>query len=194
MIDYDQVQINRLKDKSSLSNSNWMDRLRTTFLIRKNRILAGSNIAFKKGVQIRVCKTGKLSIGEYSFFHPNASLLLTMPHPVVEIGKWVFVGMNTIIASKNRIKIGDFTIFAPNCYVIDHEHGFSKSDVILNQKSVLKEVKIGRDCYFGAGVVILGGVTIGDGVVIGAHSVVTHDIPPHEIWAGSPARFIRKRD
>jgi maltose O-acetyltransferase len=117
-----------------------------------------------------------------------------MPNPKVRIGRWVFVGMNTIIASKNSIEIGDYTIFAPNCYVVDHEHGFSGSDVILNQRSVLKEVRIGRDCYFGAGSVVLGGVTVGDGAVLGAGSIVKRDVPPYEIWAGNPAEFIRKRE
>ena len=117
-----------------------------------------------------------------------------MPHPRVQIGRWVFVGMNTVIACKNSIQIGDYTIFAPNCYIVDHEHGFAASDVILNQSSVLKTVLIGRDCYFGTGSIILGGVTIGDGAIVGAGSVVTGDVPAYEIWAGNPARFIRKRD
>ena len=117
-----------------------------------------------------------------------------MPNPKVHIGRSVFIGMNTIIASKNSVEIGDYTIFAPNCYVVDHEHGFSKGDVILNQHSVLKAVRIGRDCYFGAGSVVLGGVTVGDGAVLGAGSIVKHDVPPYEIWAGNPAHFIRTRE
>ncbi len=102
--------------------------------------------------------------------------------------------MHTIIASKNFIKIGDYTVIAPFCYFIDHEHGFSPDDIILNQRSILKETKVGRDCYFGTGSVVLGGVTVGDGAIIGAGSVVTQNIPPYEIWAGNPARRIKRRD
>lgn len=52
---------------------------------------------------------------------------------------------------------------------------------------------IGNDVWIGANVMVKAGVKIGDGAVIGMGSVVTKDIGPYEIWAGSPARFIRKR-
>ena len=49
------------------------------------------------------------------------------------------------------------------------------------------EVHIGKNCWLGSGVVVLPGVTIGDNVVIGAGSVVTKNVPAHEIWFGNPA-------
>ena len=52
---------------------------------------------------------------------------------------------------------------------------------------------IGRDCYFGTGAIVLGGAHVGDGAVIGAGSVVTKDVPPYQMWAGNPARYIRDR-
>lgn len=52
---------------------------------------------------------------------------------------------------------------------------------------------IGHDVWIGAKCLIKGGVTIGTGAIVGMGSVVTHDVPPYEIWAGNPARFIRKR-
>ena len=194
MINLDQVEIKRLKDKASPTNAKFLDKLRAWRILLNSRITAGQNVTFKRGVKISIPETGKLSFGDYCFIHENVYFLLTMPKPEVKIGKWVFIGRNTVIASKNLISIGDYTVFAPNCYIVDHEHGFSKSDVILNQKSVLKEVKIGRDRYFGAGAIILGGVTVGDGAVIGASSIVTRSIPPYEIWAGNPAKFIKPRD
>ena len=194
MIDFESIQINRLKDKSSPSNTKLLDYIRTWWLLKNPRVSAGNHITLKKGVKLSVCETGKLSLGDYCFIHENVYFLLTMPKPKVTIGKWVFIGRDTIIASKNLVTIGDYTIFAPNCYVIDHEHGFSKSDVILNQKSLLKETKIGRDCYLGTGAIVLGGISIGDGSVIGANSVVTHDVPSYEIWAGNPAKFIKRRE
>lgn len=56
-----------------------------------------------------------------------------------------------------------------------------------------KHTTIGNDVWIGENVYVKGGVTIGDGAVVGFGSVVTKDIPPYEIWAGVPARFIRKR-
>ena len=55
------------------------------------------------------------------------------------------------------------------------------------------QTKIGNDVWLGIRTIILVGVTIGDGAVIGAGSIVTKDVGPYEIWAGNPARFIRKR-
>jgi acetyltransferase-like isoleucine patch superfamily enzyme len=57
-----------------------------------------------------------------------------------------------------------------------------------------KEVRIGNDCWIGGNTVILPGVTIGDGVTVGASSVVTRNIPGYSIAVGSPARVIKKVD
>lgn len=192
-MDFEKVEISRMKDKASPTNLNILDVFRRWLFSRKKNLTMGDGVTFKRGVSISICKSGELKIGNNSFLHSGVWLLLTMPRPRVDIGKWVMIGKDTIIASKNRVKIGDFTVFAPRCYVVDHEHGFDSSDVILNQRSVLKEVVIGRDCYFGTGVTILGGVTVGDGAIIGAGSVVTRDIPSYEMWAGIPAKFIKKR-
>lgn len=56
------------------------------------------------------------------------------------------------------------------------------------------KVVIKKKAYIGANTVICKPVTIGEGAIIGASSVVTKDIPPFEVWAGNPARFIRKRE
>jgi acetyltransferase-like isoleucine patch superfamily enzyme len=116
-----------------------------------------------------------------------------MPGPKITIGNWVNVGFETFIGAKQELTIGDFTVIAPKCYIIDTEHGFDPGDVILNQRSTFAPVRIGRDCYLGTGTVVTKGVEIGDGAVIGANSVVTKDIGPYEVWAGAPARFVKMR-
>ena len=55
-------------------------------------------------------------------------------------------------------------------------------------------VYIGHHCFLGAGVIISAPVTIGHDSIVAAGSVVTKDIPPHEVWGGVPAKFIRKRE
>lgn len=65
---------------------------------------------------------------------------------------------------------------------------FSKNEYVEFRKTV-----IGNDVWIGSKCLIKGGVTIGDGAIIGMGSVVTKDVPPYEIWAGNPAKCIRKR-
>ena len=64
----------------------------------------------------------------------------------------------------------------------------------MNQHPKIEKVSIGKDVLIGANVTILKGVNIGDGSIIGANSVVTKKIPPYEIWAGIPAKFLKNRD
>jgi serine acetyltransferase len=192
-MDWNNIQIRRLKDRASPSRKCVSDRVRLLLIARMRGLTLGRSVVFKRGVEVSICQGGTLAIGDNAFFHSNVWILLTKPQPKVRIGGWVHIGRDTIIAAKNRIEIGDYTVIAPRCYFVDHEHGFASSDVILNQQSVLKEIHVGRDCYFGANTVVTAGVRIGDGAIIGAGSVVTRDIPEYEVWAGSPARFVKKR-
>lgn len=68
-----------------------------------------------------------------------------------------------------------------------------KTNFSQNDYKEFKRTVIGNDVWIGAKCLVKGGVTIGDGAVIGMGSVVTKDVPPYEIWAGNPAKFIRKR-
>lgn len=193
MIDYERVHVRRLPDRASPSHVTWRDRLRALWVLRNPRVAAGRAVIIREGVKISICETGRLEIGDHCLLHSYTWFLLTMPKPRVSLGRWVFIGRDTIVAAKNRITIGDFTIIAPRCFFVDHEHGFAAGEIIHNQMSQLKEIAIGRDCYFGTGTVVLGGVNIGDGAVIGAGSVVTEDVPPLQVWAGNPARYVKDR-
>ncbi|MBR1435568.1 MAG: acyltransferase, partial [Bacteroidales bacterium] len=69
----------------------------------------------------------------------------------------------------------------------------SRRDYLTDEKNIATApVRICDDVLLGARVIVLKGVTIGEGSVVGAGSVVTKNIPPHQIWAGNPARFIRE--
>lgn len=88
------------------------------------------------------------------------------------------------------VHIGAGTAIANGCVLLTHffnpailsEHAFNRG-----------KLYIGRKCYIGSNVIFSKSVSVGDGAVIGAGSVVTKDIPPYEIWAGVPAKFIKKR-
>ena len=104
--------------------------------------------------------------------------------------------------------IGAFCSIAPNVVIGGAAHPVdwvSSSPVFYKGKNVLhknfsdnsfeefKRTTIGNDVWIGSNCLIKSGVTIGDGAIIGMGSVVTHDIPPYEVWAGNPAKCIKKR-
>ena len=109
--------------------------------------------------------------------------------------------MNTIFnVSSGEIYIGDDTIFGHNCMVLTGRHDFIKGKrkkIVTGGRETPAEgynIHIGRGCWIASGVIIIGGVTIGDNVIIGAGAVITHDIPSGVFAAGVPAKVIYKHE
>ncbi len=101
----------------------------------------------------------------------------------------------TSIFAAKSIKIGDYCNFGGNTFIWDTDfHPLDYNDRRTNiiGKINTAPIVIGNDVFVGANSIILKGVTIGDKAIIGAGSVVTKNIPNGEIWAGNPAKFIRK--
>lgn len=107
----------------------------------------------------------------------------------VKIGKRVYVNTGCLMMSAGGITIGDDTQIAANVQLISNNHDLKERQVIT-----CKPITIGRNVWIGAGATILPGVSIGDNAVIGASSVVTKDVPANTIYAGNPAKFIKKID
>ena len=89
--------------------------------------------------------------------------------------------------------IGDHTVIAPGCFITDHNHGIAPDKRIDEQPCVSEPVTIGKDVWLGTKVVVLPGVSIGDGAVVAANAVVTKNVPPAGVVAGVPAtlRYFR---
>jgi acetyltransferase-like isoleucine patch superfamily enzyme len=100
------------------------------------------------------------------------------------------------IFCETSIEIGSFCNFGGNVSIWDTD--FHPLDYRLRREGLegtkSTSIQIGDDVFVGANSIILKGVAIGDRAIIGAGSVVTKNIPANEIWAGNPARFIRKID
>lgn len=111
----------------------------------------------------------------------------------------ILLGENTrlnrgcTVCSYSSVIIGDYTLIGEYTSIRDANHGIRKGTFIRLQPHDSKQIVIGRDVWIGRGSCILPGVTIGDGSVIGANSVVTKDIPAFSIAVGAPARVIRER-
>lgn len=117
-----------------------------------------------------------------------------------KIGKNFFANFNFTVQDDGEVTIGDDCNFGPNVTIVTPVHPMVASERRLMRTGAgeekrlcyAKPVHIGNDCWFGSNVTVCPGVTIGDGCVIGAGSVVTRDIPANSFAAGVPCRVIRE--
>ena len=109
----------------------------------------------------------------------------------VHFGKNVYANFGLTMVDDTHIYVGDCTLFAPNVVVATAGHPIDPS---LRARGLQYNaaVHIGKNCWIGAGALIMPGVTIGDNTVIGAGSVVTHDIPAGVVAVGNPCRVMRE--
>lgn len=105
----------------------------------------------------------------------------------VKIGRNVMVMPGCLMMSAGGITIDDGAMLAANVQIISNNHDLHERHVIT-----CLPVHIGKGAWIGAGATILPGVTVGDNAVVGAASVVTHDVPADVVVAGNPAKFIRR--
>lgn len=111
----------------------------------------------------------------------------------VQNPKETFIGEGVIMDTNypEDIIIEEGVTLTTRCIIVTH---FVEIDDNNHRHYSRGKVIIKKKAYIGANTVICKPVTIGEGAIIGASSVVTKDIPPFEVWAGNPARFIRKRE
>lgn len=109
------------------------------------------------------------------------------------IGNDSGIGINSFIGSGT--KIGDHVMMGPDCLIYTSQHEHSATDIPMDSQGMtaVSPVIIGDDVWIGARVIIMPGVKIGNGVIIGAGSVVTKDVPDYVVVAGAPARIVKTR-
>ncbi len=142
-----------------------------SILVGGGDIVIGSNVHLGEGVYIGTdIRGGRLVIGDNTY-----------------------IGGRSIIVAYQSVTIGADCLLAPHSYITDVNHGFAKDELIRLQKYDPKPIVISDDVWFGSGVRVMPGVTIGHGAVIGAGAVVTHDIEPNAVAVGVPAKVIKYR-
>lgn len=118
------------------------------------------------------------------------------PGPCIRIGDQSFIGKGCEFNIRVGIDIGSHGLIASGCVFVDHDHDFKRRDIPIGEQhdtALEQKIVISDDVWIGANCVVTKGVTIGLGAIVGAGSVVTRSIGAYEIWAGTPARFIRMR-
>lgn len=106
----------------------------------------------------------------------------------IYIGQYSYIGPNT--------KLGNFCMLSDNVNIIGHDHCYTEAGIptILAGRDKNEPMTIVEDdVWIGHGVTIIRGVTIGEGSIVAANSVVTKSIPPYKIYGGIPAKYIKDR-
>lgn len=109
----------------------------------------------------------------------------------IRLGEEVFVNANCTFLDCGGITIGAHTLIGPNCQLYTPQH---PTDHIERRRPVERglPISIGEDCWLGGGVIVCPGVRIGNRTIVGAGSVVVHDLPDDVVAAGNPAEVKRK--
>ncbi len=108
----------------------------------------------------------------------------------VHFGKGVYANFGLTLVDDTHIYVGDYTMIGPHVTLATAGHPIDP-DLRRRGLQYNMPIRIGENCWLGAGVIVLPGVTIGDNAVIGAGSVVTHDLPDNVVAVGSPCRVLR---
>lgn len=128
-------------------------------------------------------------IGENCYIEPPFHSNFGGKH--VHFGKNVYANFNLTCVDDTHIYIGDYTMIGPNVTLATAGHPILPE---LRKKGYQfnMPVRIGKNCWLGAGVIVLPGITIGDNTVVGAGSIVTKDLPPNVVAVGNPCKVLRE--
>jgi len=158
----------------------------------------GRNAALHDHVRIDARSRVGVTIGDNFTLRENSVIectgVLRFPGESLTIGNNVGVSQFAFIGVRGPVTIGDDVQIGPRVTIYAENHNFEDTDRPIREQGVRRAgIVIGNDCWLGTGCAILDGVTIGQGSIVAAGSVVTKDVPPYAIAAGAPARVIRQR-
>lgn len=177
---------------SALLDSVARTKLKGIVILNEGATLGWRRICHKPGCRITIGLRTMVS-ATISFDRDNA---------IVTIGDRTFIGASDIVCA-SRVTIGDDVLISWGCTIVDHNsHSLvweERKDDVINwmagrkdwQNVKVSPVKIGNKAWIGFNSIILKGVSIGEGAIVAAGSVVTKDVPPFTVVAGNPARIVR---
>jgi len=141
---------------------------------------------------VRIIGTGRITLGKRCRIGRECEFTTEEQGEII-LEDNIRINRGTTLTSYAQLRIGTFAIIGEFTSIRDANHGTKMGTPMRLQPHTAAPIAIGRDVWIGRGCCILPGVTIGDGTIIGANSVVTKDIPPNTLAAGAPAKVLRER-
>lgn len=164
----------------------------------KSKILLGRTVTIGDNVEINALSKEGIRIGDNVSILRNTIIectgVIRNLGEGLSIGNNVGIAQNCFIQVRGKVVIGNDVIFGPGVSIFSENHKFDDPDLPVSvQGEIRKGVKVGDGVWIGARSVILDGVQIGQNSIIAAGSIVNKDVPAYTIVGGVPAKIIRAR-
>jgi acetyltransferase-like isoleucine patch superfamily enzyme len=171
---------------------------RKVILQHAYQVTAGKNLILEDGVHINALSLNGITLGHNVTIAKYAVLsctgVIANKGVGISIGNNSAVGAQSFLGGQGGIVVGNDVIMGPQVKIFSENHNFEHPQMILRkQGESRKGVRIGDNCWIGAGSIILDGVVIGQGCVVAAGAVVTKSFPENSILAGVPAKIVKSR-
>lgn len=167
-------------------------------VIEKKYLSIGVKSKLQNGVFIDALSKDGVKIGEYVVIGRNSRMECT--GGIQSIGKGVRIGNRStfgndcFFGASGGIQIGEDVIAGQFIRFHSENHNYNDTNLLIKDQGVThKGIKIGNNCWIGAGAVFLDGAVLGDGCVVGANAVITKDFPNNSVIGGVPARILKMR-
>ena len=149
-----------------------------------------------QGVYLHACPNG-IEIGRNTLVMHGSVLHVYnfrgIPHSGIWIGERSLIGEYNVVRGQGGVRIGDRVYTSPMVQILAVNHNFDDPGrSFVDQGITAQGITIGDDVWIGSGAILTDGVTIGNGALVAAGSVVTRDVRPRTVVAGSPAREVRE--
>jgi acetyltransferase-like isoleucine patch superfamily enzyme len=163
-----------------------------------NKISTGPNLIIEDNVYINGLSKRGINFGSNVTIQRDSILICT--GVIRDLGVGISIGDNVGLNSRlyfggqGGIEIGNNVIVGPDVKIFSENHKYKKTEVLIKDQGESRlGVKIGNDCWIGAGAIILDGVNLADGCVVAAGSVVTKSFEAFSVIGGIPAKKIKIR-
>lgn len=141
---------------------------------------------------VQVAGRARLTLGEHCRLGRDV-FFETAAHGSITVGAHSRINRGTLVVAHARVTIGCDVLIGEYVSIRDADHGSTLGSLMRTQPHTAAPITIGSDVWIARGAVVLKGVTIGEGAIVAANSVVTRDVPAGAIVAGVPARMLRLR-